>query len=97
MWGVKENNNNIGAFAWSNERWASVVRNLSFANDRSRIFERIPVMNVSRRFGDFIRCKQSNVVSRKVASDAVKRAIEAIAESIVKEVSGIDSDTGSVM
>ena len=46
MRGIKENNNNIWAFAWSNERWAGVVWNLSFANDRSRILERIPVMDV---------------------------------------------------
>ena len=36
-------------------------------------------------------------MSRKVTSDAVKRAIETVSKGIVKEISGIDFDAGGVV
>ncbi len=36
-------------------------------------------------------------MSRKVTSDAVKRAIETVSKGIVKEISGIDFDTRSIV
>ena len=97
MWGVNKNNNNVGAFAWSDERWAGVAWNLSFANDRSRILERIPVMNVGGRLRNFIRDKVSNIVGWKIANNAMKRAIETITESIMQEIARIDFNTRSVV
>ena len=97
MRGVKEGNQNVGAFARCNEGRPDVVGNLTFTNNRGRDFERIPVMNVGRCFGDFVRDKDSNVMSGKVASDAVERAIEAVTKSIVEKVAGIDLDAGGIV
>lgn len=94
---VKESNKDIRTLAGGNEGRASIVWNRAFANDRSRVFEGIPVMNVGRCFRHFVRDKDGNIVGGKVTGDAVKGAIEAIPKSIVKEISGINFDAGGVM
>ncbi len=51
--GVKEGNENIGAFAGSNQRRAR-VGNVAFMNDGRILFERIPMVNISRCLGHFV-------------------------------------------
>ena len=46
MGGVKKGNKNVRTFAGCNEGRSGVVRNRSLTNNRSRILERIPVMDV---------------------------------------------------
>ena len=84
MWRVKKSNKNVRALARCNEGRASVVGNLSLMDDRSRVLERVPVMNVRGRFGNFVRSEYGNIVSWKITRDAVKRAIEAVTESIME-------------
>ncbi len=80
---VKERDENIRTFAGRNERRSNIEGNSAFMNNRRSGFERIPVMNVSRRLRDFVGDKVSNVVSRKITNNAMKRTIKAITESIM--------------
>jgi hypothetical protein len=94
---VKERNQNIRAFARSNEGRTDAVGNLSFTNNRSRCFKRIPVMNVSRSFRCLVGHEQSNVVGRMVTEKIMKRAIQAVAKCIVKQISGVNFDARGIM
>jgi hypothetical protein len=94
---VKERNQNIRAFARSNEGRTDAVGNLSFTNNRSRRFQRIPVVNVSGSFRYLVGHEQSNIVGRMVTENIMKRAIKAVAKCIVKQVSGVNLDARSIM
>jgi hypothetical protein len=54
-------------------------------------------MNVRGRFGNFVRSEYGNIVSWKITRDAVKRAIEAVTESIMEQVSSVDFDAGGIV
>ncbi len=52
--GIKEGNENIGAFAGSNQRRAGGIGNAAFMNDGRILFERIPMVNISGCLGHFV-------------------------------------------
>ena len=55
------------------------------------------MVNVSGGFRNFVRNKKGHIVSRKITHNPMERAIEAVAESIMKKITSIDLDAGSVV
>jgi hypothetical protein len=55
------------------------------------------MMDVSRGLGQLVRNEKGSVMSRKIAYNAMQRAINTIAQSIVEEIAGINFDAGGIM
>ena len=60
--GREKGNNNIGAFAWSNKRGALAIWSLPLMYHGCSLFEWVPVMNVSRGLGHFVRDEKGNLM-----------------------------------
>ena len=94
---IEEGHENVRAFAGGNEQWADAIRRLAFMNHRRIVSEWVPMVDVGRRFGKFVRSKKSSIVRRKIANNAMERAINTIAQSVVEEIAGIDFDARGIM
>ena len=94
---IEKGHENVRAFAGGNEQWADAIWCLAFVNHRRIVFEWVPMVDVGRGFGKLVRSKKSIIMSRKIAYNAMERAINAIAQSIVEQVAGIDFDARGIM
>jgi hypothetical protein len=94
---IEEGHENVRAFAGGNEEWTDTIWRSAFVNHRRIVFERVPMMDVSRGLGQLVRNEKGSVMSRKIAYNAMQRAINTIAQSIVEEIAGINFDAGGIM
>jgi hypothetical protein len=94
---IEKGHENVRAFAGGNEQWTGAIWHLAFVNRRRIILEWVPMMDVSRGLGKLVRNQKGSVVSRKIAYNAMERAINTIAQSIVEEIAGIDFDARGIM
>ena len=60
--GREKGNKNIGAFAWGNKRGALAIGSLPLMYHGCSLFEWVPVVNVSRGFGHFVRDEKGNLM-----------------------------------
>ena len=94
---IEEGHENVRAFAGGNEQWADAIWCLAFVNHRRIVSEWVPMVDVGRGLGKLVGSKKSSIMRREIAYNAMERAINTIAQSIMEEIAGIDFDARGIM